>query len=185
MHKHGGLLQGRAADARQRARAKRPQDCRDRYSPGTSRSSPPLFIVRHQMLVFPFMLFKQVWKYVFCKARVSADVHWHEAAAPLVQPPDASLGDNTGPAGGDQQDEATDGPGMGAERVSYINSLFLLRRINIQRLSNREPTVVRWFGVIRKWLLLRERDIQQKEAELCSLQSVDLLCSHFGPSKLQ
>lgn len=93
---------------------------------------------------------------MFCKAPVSADVHWDEAAAPLVQPADASLRDNTGPAGQDQQDEATDGPGMGGERVSYINSLFLLCCINIQRLSNTEPTVVRWFGVIRKWLLLRE-----------------------------
>lgn len=131
------------------------------------------------------MLSKQIWKYVFCKAHVSADVRWNEAAAPLIQPPDASLRGNTGPAGKDQQDEAMDGPGMGGERVSYINSLFLLCCINIQRLSNREPTAVRWFGVIRKWLLLRERDIQQKETELCSLQSVDLLCSHFVLSKLQ
>lgn len=122
---------------------------------------------------------------MFCKARLSAHVRWDEAAAPLVQPPDASLRDNTGPVGKDQQDEATDGPGMGGERVSYINSLFLLCCINIQRLSNTEPTAVRWFGVIRKWLLLRERDIQQKETELCSLQSVDLLCSPFGLSKLQ
>lgn len=120
---------------------------------------------------------------MLCKARVSADVRWNEAAAPLVHPPDASLRDNTGPVG--KEDEATDGPGLGGERVSYINSLFLLCCINIQRLSNREPTAVRWFGVIRKWLLLRERDIQQKETELCSLQSVDLLCSLFGLSKLQ
>ena len=36
------------------------------------------------------------------------------------------------------------------ECVSYINSPFPLRCINIQRLSKSEMTVVRWFEVIRE-----------------------------------